>query len=78
MTKTVVKDQKKTGMEEFFPEAEKARFDKIKERARELGVLGISFTRGSASDIECYESVLDIIARDKEILDKNAKKSDEA
>jgi len=70
------------GMESFFPfpEGEKARFEKIKERAQKLGVLGISFSpgsvfRASASDAECYDSVLDIIEGDKEILDENAGES---
>jgi len=60
------------GMENFFSEEEKDRFENIKERARNLGVLGISFSHASASDAECYESVLEIIEEDKEILDKNA------
>ena len=68
------------GMESFFPEGEKARFENIRERAQKLGVLGISFSRGSvshvpASDAECYDSILDIIERDKEFLDKNAGES---
>ena len=60
------------GMESFLAEGEKARFENIRERARDLGVLSISFSHGSASDAECYESVLEIIEEDKEILDKNA------
>jgi len=68
------------GMESFFPEGEKARFENIRERARKLGVLGISFSPGStslasASEVEYYESVLDIIEEDKEILDENAGES---
>lgn len=63
------------GMESFFSEGEKARFENIREHARNLGVLGISFSHVSASDAECYESVLEIIEEDKEILDKNAGES---
>jgi hypothetical protein len=65
-------DHKGMGMEGFFSEEEKARFESIKERARKLGVLGISFSHASASDAECYESVLNIIEEEKDILDKNA------
>jgi hypothetical protein len=71
-------DHKGVGMESFFSGEEKARSEKIKERARELGVLGISFSHASASDVECYESVLDIIEEDKPILDENAGESDGA
>ena len=60
------------GMGNLFSEEGKARFENIKQRAQNLGVLGISFSGVSDSDAECYESVLDIIEEDKDILDKNA------
>jgi len=68
------------GMESFFPEGEKARFENIRERARNLGVLGIFLSPGSASHVpvsnaEYYENILDIVERDKEILDENAGES---
>jgi len=60
------------GTVDLFSEEEKTRYENIKKRAQDLGVLGISFSGVSDSDAECYESVLDIIEEDKEILDKNA------
>jgi len=66
------------GMEVFFPEEERIRFEKIKERAENLGVWGISFSSTFSSAAECYESVLDIIEEDKEMLDKNAGEFDDS
>jgi len=67
----------RVGMESFFPEEEKARLEKVMERAQKLGVLGVFFSPGSVSHVsasyaECYESVLDIVERDKKFLDENA------
>jgi hypothetical protein len=67
-----MKNQEGITMESFFPEEERNRFENIKKRANDLGVLGISFANASASDVECYESVLDIIEEDKHLLDANA------
>jgi len=45
----------------------------IKERAKILGVLGMELDGVRSSDIlDCYEATLDIIEREKPILDRNA------
>jgi hypothetical protein len=49
------------------------RFDAIRERAQNLGVLDISFSGiGSSDSLECYERTLDIIESNKDVLDRNA------
>jgi len=70
-------DSKGVGMKGFFSEEEKARFENIEKRANDLGVWGISFANASASDAECYESVLDILEEDKNVIDANAGESDD-
>jgi len=74
MNPTARKENQKegVGMGSFSLEGEKTRFENIRERAKNLGVLGIFFSPGPASNIECYEDVLDVAEEDKEILDRNA------
>jgi len=72
-----MKDQEEIRIEDFFPKEEKVRFENIKKRANGLGIWGISFANASASDAECYESVLSIIEEDKHILDANAGEADD-
>jgi hypothetical protein len=52
---------------------DKARFDTVRSRAKALGVLDINFSSVQPSDsLACYESALDIIEKNKTILDQNA------
>jgi len=60
-----------------FP-GEKSRFESIKKRAEALGVLGIEVDGNKSADtIECLERTLDIIEKNKEILDRNAGENNE-
>jgi hypothetical protein len=57
---------------ELSPEV-KERFDMVHRRAKELGVLDINFSGpDSDANLACYERTLDIIEKNKVILDKNA------
>jgi hypothetical protein len=60
-------------MKEISEETKK-RFDAIRERAVKLGVLDINFISAntSADALECYSYTLDIIEKNKALLDKNA------
>jgi hypothetical protein len=61
---------------ENFPVDTRKRFAAIRERARRLGVLDIRFNRGESPNIlECYERTLDIIEKNKEVLDQNAQEA---
>jgi hypothetical protein len=52
---------------------DKARFDTVRRRAEELGVLDINFNGPASTDsLLCYERALDIIEKNKDILDRNA------
>jgi hypothetical protein len=54
-------------------EDSRKRFDAIRERARRLGVLDISFSGADSFDsLMCYERTLDIIEENKKVLDCNA------
>jgi hypothetical protein len=52
----------------------KAQFNAVRERAEKLGVLDISFSRANSSPdaLECYNSTLDVIEKNKAVLYKNA------
>jgi hypothetical protein len=50
-----------------------ARFDAIREKAEELGVLDINFSKPTSGDnLECYERTLEIIQKNKQRYDQNA------
>jgi hypothetical protein len=54
-------------------EEDKARFAKVRSRAKALGVLDINFSGAESADsLECYERTLDIIEKNKERFDLNA------
>jgi len=55
-------------------EETKQQFDAVRERAKKLGVLDISFSRTNSSPdaLECYNRTLDVIEENKEILYQNA------
>jgi hypothetical protein len=54
-------------------ETDKKRFESVRERAERLGVLDINFSRGDSSDaLDCYEQTLDLIEKNKAMLDQNA------
>lgn len=54
-------------------EQDRARFAVVRERAERLGVLDINFSSINSFDsLECYERTLDVIEKNKEILDQNA------
>jgi len=56
---------------EGLSEAEMARFDDVRKRAGELGILDINFCRDASADsLKCYEQTLDIIAENLEWLDR--------
>jgi len=58
-------------LKETFPEADKARFAAVRERADKLGVLDINFSGSESADsLECYEHTLDIISENKTFLDE--------
>jgi hypothetical protein len=65
----MAKETLETGLSREYKE----RFDTVRTRAGELGVLDIS-PGGSAStgSLSCYERALDIIEKNKDILDRNA------
>jgi hypothetical protein len=65
----MAKETLKTGLSR----EDKARFDTVRKRAEALGVLDIS-PGGSVStgSLPCYERALDIIERNKAVLDRNA------
>jgi len=52
----------------------KKQFNAVRKRAKDLGVLDISFTRANSSPdvLECYNRTLDVIDKNKAILSKNA------
>jgi hypothetical protein len=52
----------------------KEQFDAVRERARRLGVLDISFSRANSSPdaLECYNRTLDVIEKNKAVLYQNA------
>lgn len=60
-------------------EETKKQFDAVRERARKLGVLDISFTRANSSPdaLECYNRTLDVIEKNKAILYQNAGEAEE-
>ena len=66
----MVLEEKKTVM---GPLTDKGRFDAVRERAAKLGVWDINFSSPNPPDsLACYESALDIIEQNKEILDRKA------
>jgi len=72
-----MKNLKEVSMESFFSEKDKVRFENIKKRANDMGVWGISFANASASDADCYESVLGVIEEDRHLIDTNAGEIDD-
>ena len=64
---------------EGLSEIDKARFDNVRKKAEQLGVLDINFSvvdsANSIDDLACYESILDIIEKHKEHFDKNAQET---
>lgn len=65
----MVKEMPKIGLSP----KDKERFDTVRKRAEALGVLDINFSGpASAGSLECYERTLDIIEKNKAILDQNA------
>ena len=54
-------------------ENDRVRFAVVREKAEKLGVLDINFTCSApADDLVCYERTLDIIEKNKAMLDQNA------
>ena len=60
-------------MQEQLAKQDHLRFAEVRKRAEKLGVLDINFSSITSFDsLECYERTLDIIEKNKEILDFNA------
>jgi hypothetical protein len=56
--------------------SDKSQGERIKQRANELGVLDIALDGATFKGaLDAYEKTLDIIAKHKEILDRNAGES---
>jgi len=54
-------------------EEDKARFDAVRKRAENLGVLDINFSNiETFGSLDCFEKTLDVIEENKDILDRNA------
>ena len=54
-------------------ESEKARFEAVKIKAKNLGVLDMNFSGSVSNDtLSCYERTLEIIEKNKKRLDQNA------
>jgi hypothetical protein len=52
-------------------EKDKERFANVRNRAENLGVLDISFNGAESADsLDCYEHTLDIIEKNKSVLDQ--------
>ena len=66
-------------MEKKLSEADfEKEFADIRERARKLGVLDISFCKTDSSDsLECYKRTLDLIEENKAVLYQNAGETEE-
>ena len=63
---------------EGLSEQDRLRFAAVREKAAKLGVLDINFCSIDSFDsLECYERTLDIIEKNKEILDRNANEDKE-
>jgi hypothetical protein len=59
----------------ILSDAEKARFDNVRTKSKEMGVLDINFsTKKSSGSLECYERTLEIIEKNKKRYDQNASK----
>ena len=53
-------------------EDDRARFATVREKAEKLGVLDINFSgSASADNLVCYERTLEIIEKNKAVLDQN-------
>ncbi len=62
----------------LLTEPNKERLEKIKERTKSMRVLDISFSNSNnSSDLECMESVLDIISERREEISVRAKRRQE-
>jgi len=58
-------------------QGDKERFEVVRERAKNLGVLDINFSPTASFDsLASYERTLDIIEKNKEIFDRNAGESE--
>lgn len=53
--------------------SDKARFERVRCRAENLGVFDINFSGLASTDsLVCYERTLDIIEKNSELFDRNA------
>lgn len=52
----------------------KKQFEAVRKRAEKLGVLDICFSRSASSPdaLQCYNSTLDVIEQNKDVIYKNA------